>query len=418
MTFLGIIYSEIMLPSTAKSDVEISFPSACDKLTFVQKEGAVLLVSPWYRPNIGGIVEVAEKLFRLLRGARIKTHLLVTDHPGSRHVKADPKQPEVWWCYVLPYVFTRTTVRTTVAFIIRWFGYVWRLARFIRQHNIKSVVLIYPTENAWPFLFLQRILHFRLVVSAHGNDILLYDKLPGTHRWLLRALLRSAAVITAPADHVARQASQISRYSPDRIVLIPNCVDGKYFAPRPIGYRRNGHIPTFIHVSNFAVKKRVADIVRAFALSGVHAATRLVLVGDGMDFQNAVQLAKTMGIETNVFFLGAQHDVRSFLWESDVFVSASDEESGPIALLEAMACGLPFISTGHGVVTMLPPNECGLVVPNRSPKELGEAMALLLQNPELCKRLGRQARYWAEAKFGEEAYLESHLKILSEPLQH
>jgi len=378
--------------------------------------GPVLIVSPWYRPNIGGIVEVADDLFSLLMSAGVEAHLLIIDHETSREVKPDLKNKNLWWAYVLPYVFDRVSVKTIIGFAIKGPVYLWRLGRFVRKQRFRSVILVYPTGNVWPFLFLQYILRFRLIVSLHGSDIRPYDNFGIFHRWLLRKLLRAASVITVCADYLVEQASRLAPSQAAIIKCIPNCVDVKEFYPRPSTYTRACQSPTFVHVSNFATLKRVEDIIEAFALFRAQQESRLIMVGDGIECERARKLAKGLHLDNCVVFAGVQNDIRSVLWESDVFVMASDLESCPIALLEAMACGLPFISTPKGLASTLPFGEYGILVANRSPKELADAMFILGQDKEECARKGQRARLWIEAHASQSHYLKSHLEVLSYPI--
>jgi len=106
--------------------------------------------------------------------------------------------------------------------------------------------------------------------------------------------------------------------------------------------------------------------------------------------------------------------VRPYLWNADVFVLASDEESGPLALLEAMACGLPWVATPWGVAAMLPAGECGLTVPCRSPQALARALSELLNDPARRKAMGIRARARAEAEFEIGWYINAHIALLTE----
>jgi glycosyltransferase involved in cell wall biosynthesis len=136
------------------------------------------------------------------------------------------------------------------------------------------------------------------------------------------------------------------------------------------------------------------------------------MVGDGLDRVAATDRARGLGISHRVEFVGMQTDVRPFLWEADAFVLASDDEGAPLVLLEAMSCGLPWVSTAWGPAAILPPGECGFVVPPRSPELLARAMAELIKDPERRRAMGRRARYRAETDFREDAYVERHLQLI------
>jgi len=154
------------------------------------------------------------------------------------------------------------------------------------------------------------------------------------------------------------------------------------------------------------------DIVKAFAQPVIPRNSRLLMVGDGPDFEETKRCARELAVANRVEFVGSQTDVRPYLWQADVFVLASDDEGAPLALLEAMACGLPYVSTAWGAAAMLPPGECGLVVPPRAPEVLAAAMADMINDPERRHAMGARAQQRAEKDFGEESYLEAHLQLI------
>ena len=121
-----------------------------------------------------------------------------------------------------------------------------------------------------------------------------------------------------------------------------------------------------------------------------------------------------LGLGQRVEFVGKQADVRPFLWQADLFILASEDEGAPLVLLEAMACGLPWVSTPWGVAATLPPGECGLVVPPRSPSVLAEAMAELVNDPKRCSEMGLRGRRRAETDFTVQRYLDAHLKLINQ----
>jgi len=250
------------------------------------------------------------------------------------------------------------------------------------------------------------------MVSLHGNDVIKYGDYPRLLRWYLRHVLRGAEHIVVCADHLAQEVNKILPGEQLPIGLIPNCVNVDYFVMPPPGFRKAGSPRTLVHVSNFAPKKRTLDIIEAFANAAIPPDTRLIMVGDGPDLKATIEHARNLRVDDRVEFVGAQKDVRPYLWQADLFVLASDSEGDPLVLLEAMASGLPWVSTGWGAAASLPPGECGLVVPCRSPHELAAAIAKLIRDPERLRAMGQRGRYRAEVDFGEDKYLEKHLQLI------
>jgi glycosyltransferase involved in cell wall biosynthesis len=373
--------------------------------------GPVLLVSPWYRPAVGGVVEVAERLHRTFTQAGVETHLMIA-HGGHGGLQADSTVPKLWRWASASSAFDRLSLKSLLSTLGRGPLTYWRLSRFVRSRRIQTAVLIYPIGYAWPFLLLRRMTDVRIIASLHGNDVTKFDNYQALLQWLIRQVLQSSDSIIVCARHLVAKAQEICCDRMLSIHLIPNCVDSSYFVPPPPDYVRSDSRPTFVHVSNYAPKKRTVDIIEAFSDERIPTNARLIMVGDGPDRVAAADRAASLGISHHIEFVGMQKDIRPYLWEADAFVLASDDEGAPLALLEAMACGLPWVSTAWGAAAILPPGECGLVVPPRSPELLAAAMTELFKDPERRLAMGRRARYRAETDFQEGKYVERHLEVL------
>jgi len=378
--------------------------------------GPLLLVTPWYRPGIGGIVEVADRLLRTFTNKGLETHLLVCEDkklPAGK-ITRQVGPSNVWPHEIASYVFYRLSLKAIVATLVFAPVTLYRILELIRTQRIRTVILIYPTAYAWPFLLLRYAAHIRLIVSYHGNDLLAYDKQTAVVRWLIRRLIRNADGITVPAEHLAQKIRELC---PDRHVpveLIHNCIDVKHFMRKEAPSERVNAELIILHISNFTPKKRTTDIIEAFADATLPPNCRLLMVGDGVAHGAAVEYASRLGISHRVEFVGAQPDVRPFLWRASLLIMASDEESGPLALLEAMACEVPWIATRWGIATMIPEGECGIIVPCRSPELLAKAMMALINDPKRRDIMGRNGRARVLADFGEEEYAERHLQLISE----
>jgi glycosyltransferase involved in cell wall biosynthesis len=377
----------------------------------IPQVGPVLLVSPWYRPAVGGVVEVAERLHRTLREAGVETHLLIS-HGGNGGLIADPELPNLWRLASASAAFDQLTFKSLIATFLKGTLAFWRLMRFVRKYKFRTVILLYPISYSWLFLLLRRTTDICLIASLHGNDVTRFETYKASSQWLIRQVLYTSDAITGCAEHIVRKAQEIAGERPLHLTLIPNCVDGDYFCTLPSDFIRSDGRPTFVHVSNFASKKRTMDIVEAFADPRIPPNARLIMVGDGPERLAACEKARALGVFDRTEFVGMQSDVRPLLWESDVFILASDDEGAPLALLEAMACGLPWVSTPWGAAAMLPPGECGLVVPAHAPSQLAAAMAEIIQDPDRYRAMGRRARHRAETDFREDTYVRRHLDLI------
>jgi glycosyltransferase involved in cell wall biosynthesis len=131
-------------------------------------------------------------------------------------------------------------------------------------------------------------------------------------------------------------------------------------------------------------------------------AVRFKIVGGGELLRDLKVKAEQLGISEAVEFLGQKQpaEIPDILTGFDVFVQASNWEAFGIAIVEAMACGLPVVATEvEGVLDVVDDGVNGFLVPPRDPKALAERIIALCDDPELRRRIGDQAHRKAESHF-------------------
>lgn len=135
---------------------------------------------------------------------------------------------------------------------------------------------------------------------------------------------------------------------------------------------------------------------------GPGAAAHFLLVGDGPLRGEVEAHVRRLGLGERVHLPGLQADVRPFLAAMDLFWSSSEFEGLPLALLEAMAAGLPPVVTAVGGVPEVVQPASGVLVPFGDPARLADEAARLLADPERRARLGAGARERVRDAFGVE----------------
>lgn len=146
-----------------------------------------------------------------------------------------------------------------------------------------------------------------------------------------------------------------------------------------------------VSVGRLAPQKGHDVLLRAFAaVAREHPGWTLTIVGEGPERQALAELAIELGIAERVDLMGSVPEPGEVLVTSDFFVMASRYEGFPNALLEAMACGLPVISTDSvGAQEIVTDGHDGLLTPVEDEAALAQAMRRLIEDPELRQRLGR-----------------------------
>jgi L-malate glycosyltransferase len=370
----------------------------------------VLIVTPWYRPSVGGVAEVSERLRSGLVGRGVEAHLLVRSN--DRRIVEDPSQPNVWRTAISSYMFGSWRPRAIAGTLARGLPTLWRLYRFIRSRRIRNVVLIYPIDYVWPFLLLRRATGIRLIASLHGSDVRRFREYTPQLRWLVRRSLRASAVVTVPSHQMATIAAHTVPEVSDRIRVVPNGVDTGWFTPAVRNPADEPVPATVVHISNFVPLKRTIDIVDAFAAADLPSSARLVFVGDGRTLAETRERAAAAGIADRTDFIGAVKDVRPVLRQAAVLVLLSDVEAAPLVLLEAMASGVPWVATPFGVAAEVPDGECGIVVPPRAPDRAATAISRLVNDPDGARAMGHRGREIAVRDYSLDAYVTRHLELL------
>jgi glycosyltransferase involved in cell wall biosynthesis len=206
-----------------------------------------------------------------------------------------------------------------------------------------------------------------------------------------------------------------------RIRRIPNGVDTSRFAPAGAAERARlrgaAGVPAgalAIYAGRLAPEKGADVLLEAWAALAPETPATLCLVGDGPERAALEARARALGIDGRVRFAGARADVAPWLRAADLFVLPSRTEGLSVALLEAMACGLPVVATDVGATREAAGPDGAVVVPPGRPDALAAALATVLRDAGRARALGAAARARAVAGFGIEAVAARHLDLYRE----
>lgn len=198
------------------------------------------------------------------------------------------------------------------------------------------------------------------ITTLHGTDITLLGKDGAFEPVITFAINRSDAV-TAVSDSLKRDTYAHFGVTRD-IEVIPNFIDMKRYE----GCSTEGVLKAFapngerilLHTSNFRAVKRVEDVVRIFSAVREKVPSKLLLVGDGPERHKTEALCRELGTCADVHFLGKLKNVEEVYSVADLFLLPSETESFGLSALEAMASGVPVISSNTGGIPEI--NEHGV----------------------------------------------------------
>jgi glycosyltransferase involved in cell wall biosynthesis len=308
---------------------------------------------------------------------------------------------------------------------------IWRsLARFVKKHSVDVIQTHLLRSLDFLVLLLLYTTNLRVVLwTFHSASFeLAVDYLP-KYKWLLapkryshRAMYRLAAHLVsgfvAISDRVGKAMVEVIGPIGGKITVICNGVDTRKYGPAidrtlvrsQLGLKANARL--IIMVGTLKKVKGHCYMIEAMtSLVPRYPDLHLLFVGDGELREELQAQVAQLDLE-RIHFLGNRHDVPDLLAASDIFVLPSLWEGLSMALLEAMASGLPIVASEvSGTVQAIIPNETGLLVPPGDVQRLTEAIEQLLSNPARAQAMGAAARRRVEAEFSAQKQADEHLAL-------
>lgn len=236
------------------------------------------------------------------------------------------------------------------------------------------------------------------VVTTVQNTYMHSEERP-LHRllenWVFRHVVdRPIAVGTSIADAHAHRIGDRSFTIIPNAVTIPEPLDTTVrIAVRQSLVDQPDDTCILMAVGRLEEQKGFPDLLDAFAQVHItHPHTQLFIAGIGSLHDELAAKINALGLETAVHLLGLRHDVLQLLTASDIYVSSSWWEGLSVALLEAMAAGLPSVVTDVGDTSKIFTSDMGRMVPSRQPQVLAAAMCDLIEKPDKWQQMGANAR--------------------------
>ena len=235
----------------------------------------------------------------------------------------------------------------------------------------------------------------KVITTLHGTDITLVGLEP-SFLPTIRFSIEQSDGVTAVSRFLREKT--LTHFGIEKeIEVIPNFVDiNKYEKVDATDVRTQwAHQDEriLVHTSNFRPVKRVQDVIRIFSEVQKRIPSKLILIGDGPDRSLCEMLCRELGIQDSVKFLGKQAEIVDLLSAADLFVMPSQSESFGLSALEAMACGVPVISSSVGGLPELNiHNQTGFIAEIGDVERMARYAIDLLTNPAKHKTFSEAAR--------------------------
>ena len=167
-----------------------------------------------------------------------------------------------------------------------------------------------------------------------------------------------------------------------------------------------------MHASNFRPVKNIPVVIQVFAEVRKRLPSKLVMVGDGPEKAGAEHLARELGIERHVLFLGNQDMMEELLPLADVFLLPSSSESFGLVALEAMSAEVPVVaSNAGGLPEVIEHGVTGFLHDAQHVAGFTSSVLRLLQNENLRRAMGRRARRVAKERFSVDEMVGRYMKV-------
>ena len=354
----------------------------------------VLHIYKDYAPVVGGIENHIGLLAQAQRAQGIDARVLVTN------TSAETIETTI---HGVPVVKTGRQLNISSAPIsLSFYGWLRRLEKGI---DITHAHLPYPPGELGHLLLGSS----RALVLSYHSDIVRQRVLGTFYSPFLRVLLRRANRISVASPAYIRTSPFLAPVA-DKCRVLPYGIDLSAFEATPEIRQvaaelraRHAPKPLLLYVGKLRHYKGLNVLIEAMQQIDAH----LLVIGSGMLEEEWRGQASALGLNERISFLGELSDADKLvaLYASDLFVlpSTNRAEAFGIVLIEAMACGLPLISTelGTGTSFVNQHEQTGLVVPPGDPDALAAAINRLLGDDELRKRMGAAALARVHAEFSQ-----------------
>ncbi len=279
-----------------------------------------------------------------------------------------------------------------------------RLVDVVKSYQIDILHVHYAIPHAYAAYMAKKMLidmgiQIPIVTTLHGTDITLVGSHP-FYRPAVAFSINHSDRVTAVSESLKEDTLRLFEIKKN-IHVIPNFIDiekikseGK---PCERSLLASKEEKILSHISNFRPLKRILDVIAIFEGVLPKVKSKLMMIGEGPDKQKAIQYVKEKGLEGKVLFLGNSNEIEKILCYSDLFLLPSEKESFGLSALEAMAHGVPVISSNAGGIS-----EVNIQGKTGYLSEIGDTTDMiknalkLLKDEKLHKTFKKQAQTQAE----------------------
>lgn len=274
---------------------------------------------------------------------------------------------------------------------------IFRLCRYMKKQSVDAYVVMLPITTQLMLNF-SKLTKAPIIVSERADPTVYSVK---TQRSLQKLSSKASGWIFQTVDaqewykpHLKGTAHKV----------IPNAINPSFIREPYEGEREK----VIVGAGRLNEQKNFPLLISAFArIADKFPEYKLVIYGKGSLLESLKDLAKEKGVENRVEFPGFVSNMPETLERASMFVLSSDYEGMPNALMEAMAVGVPSVSTdcgGGGARFLIQDGENGLLVPQKDEEKMAEAMEKILSDKDFAEKISENGRKLQETLAPEKIY--------------
>lgn len=278
-----------------------------------------------------------------------------------------------------------------------------KMVSVIKNYKIDILHVHYAIPHAYAGYMAKQMLRkegieIPMITTLHGTDITLVGNHPN-YKQAVTFSINESDVVTSVSESLKQDTLRLFDIDKD-IVVIPNFIDIEKETSvtpckRAVMASKEERIIT--HISNFRKVKRIPDVIDVFYQVQLKIPSKLIMVGDGPEKEAAEHKCKLLGIKNKVLFLGNTSEIDRLLCLTDLFLLPSESESFGLSALEAMAMGVPVISSNAGGLHEVNENGfSGFLSPVGDTADMSKNALYILEDDNRLQQFKKQAKISAK----------------------
>ncbi|MEY8847481.1 N-acetyl-alpha-D-glucosaminyl L-malate synthase BshA [Psychroserpens sp. XS_ASV72] len=299
-----------------------------------------------------------------------------------------------------------------------------KLVDMVKLHKIDILHVHYAIPHAYAAYMAKKMLqeegiYIPIVTTLHGTDITLVGSHPFYKTAVAFSINKSDAV-TSVSESLKEDTLRLFDIKKE-IDVVPNFIDidkhHNHFTDCQRGMMAEDNEKIITHISNFRKVKQIPDVIKVFYNIQKAMPAKLMMVGEGPERESAELLCERLGIIDKVIFFGNSNEIDKILCFSDLFLLPSITESFGLAALEAMASGVPVISSDTGGIPEVNSHGVsGFLSSVNDVEDMSKNAIHILSDPERLLEFKRNAKE-ASKRFDIHEIVPQYEKIYEDTLQ-